>query len=330
MSKRKYLRRHVFIPFVVFRMFLSLIIFALLAAGVYTAYKHFSGYDPAGLNTNKLFVYFSNKIFNFVPKKEDDQPPASQQTEIQNQQDIKQVPRSVYFKFILVADSHNDNENLAKALKQAGKDVKFALGLGDYTEVGTDQELMEVKKKFDAAGLQYFVTVGDHDLWDSRDKGKNPADNFIKFFGPTFQSFSYGKVRFIMIDNSDNYKGLGDGQINWLRQELERIKNEKTSFILVMMHEPLYHPSASRIMGKTNPSLKDQARVVMKMLKDANINAIFAGDTHYFTEYNDFETNILMYTIGAITSERNAQTPRFARVTIFSDGSLEVEDVEVK
>ncbi len=208
--------------------------------------------------------------------------------------------------------------------------MKFVIGLGDYTDVGTEDELQKAKKEFDGSGIRYFLTAGDHDLWDSRNRGTLPAANFIKIFGPPFQSFSYQNVRFLIIYNSDNYQGLDVQQLAWLKEEIARIRQENPQLVLAFAHEPLYHPSSERIMGKASDNLKKQARDLTMMLKDGGVKEIFAGDVHYFTGYSEPESGMLMTTVGALTAVRNTQNPRFVKIGIFEDGSYQVEDVEVK
>lgn len=324
---KKYERRHSFIPFIIFRSLLSLIIFAVLLAGIYSAFKQFSGFDIVKVNVLQRDIL--GLLASLIPSN------ITLPTQLQKLKEVVPVEDAIEtkntnlsFKFMLVADSHNDNENLKKAL--AENKVEFVIGLGDYTDVGSIDELKAAKKTFDNAGLRYFITSGDHDQWDSRNGQKDPTTNFNQVFGRTYQSFSYKNARFLIIDNSDNYLGLGESQKNWLREEIERINTEGPGVVLAFMHEPLYHPSSTRMMGKVTYSLMDEAKEVTKMLNDAGVREVFAGDIHYFTEYNEPETGMSMTTIGALTAERNAQTPRYAVVSVFEDGSIEVKDVEVK
>lgn len=321
-------------PFVIFRTFLSLIIFGVLLVGIYTAFKQFSGIDIVKINLLQKDVI--GLIANFIPTS------VSLPLNLDKLKEEKQVigtnnasttpaksKRTLLFKFILVADSHDANENLKKAL--TASKVEFVIGLGDYTDVGTLDELKAAKKIFDSSGIRYFVTAGDHDLWDSRNKEKNPLNNFNQVFGPSYQSFSYKNTRFLILDNSDNYLGLGDSQLSWLKEEIDRIKIEGSSqLILAFIHEPLYHPSSTRMMGKVTESLMTEAKDITKMLKEAGVKEVFAGDIHYFTRYTEPETGLAMTTIGALTDERNAEAPRYVMVSIYDDGTYDVEDVEVK
>lgn len=308
MFKKHYNKRSSNPLFVIFRLILSLLMFAVLLAGLYTAYKHFSGLDPLKLNPQKFLALLSSvKLPSPTPA------------------------ASVGFKFLLIADSHSDNANLRKALTQAKEkhpDLAFIIGLGDYTNVGTIEELNAAKIELDRSGLRYFLIAGDHDLWDSRDKGNEASANFKEIFGPTFQSFTYDNFKFLLLDNSDNYIGVDDAQQSWIGIEMEKAK--KMAGILVFIHEPLFHPSSDRFMGKLKKEIKTQAESLIFQFKSAGVKKVISGDIHYFSEYEEPVTKLSMITIGSLVTERNPQVPRYAIGYVFEDGSVKVEDVEIK
>lgn len=313
--------------FVIFRLTLSLVMFAILLGGVYSAYKHFSGLDPLKLDPqailkNVLEAKTPKQFLSILGEKKDNQ------SVLQNLTPQRaQIPQgNLLFKFLLLSDSHNDNANLRKAItqaKQAHPDLAFIIGLGDFSDVGTIEELKAAKKELDLGGLRYFLIPGDHDLWDSRNRSLPPTSDFNGVFGPTYQSFNYQNFKFILLDNSDDYKGLGDEQLKWINSELE--KNS-----LVFVHEPLYHPSSDHVMGKVEKNLKDQAKSLIIKFSENGVKKVFAGDIHYFSEYEEPQTNLSMVTIGAITSERNPQAPRYGVVSVFDNGTTKVEDIEVR
>lgn len=343
--KDKYRRRGSNPIFGLFRLLLSLTIFAVLLGGGYSAYKQFSGVDPIKINpqsaisnfisTDKAFsIIYGLLSLDFKPKEIINNQKIIPKD---NQAKTNQVSTSgaksadVAFKFAILADSHNENDFLGKALDQAkSANVKFIIGLGDYTDVGTLSELQNAKNEFDKTGIRYFVTAGDHDLWDSRNQQGPALENFNKVFGQSYQSFAYDQVRFLILDNSDNYLGWGDQQLNWLSSEIERIKKEQPMLILAFFHEPLFHPSSTRIMGKTIPTLREEARKITLRLRDLGVKETFSGDVHYFTRYHDSESGLAMTTLGAVASLRNAQLPRFVIVSVYDDGTYQVEDVEIR
>lgn len=351
MFKKHSSKRSPNIIFVIFRLILSLTMFALLIGGSYTAYKHFSGLDPLKLdpqqllkniitvrNPEQLTAVLSSIKLPSQNKK--DLPVNSvdrlsnNQASSENQMRNNQTSNFKYlFRFLLVADIHNNNDNLRKAISQAKSsfsDIKFIIGLGDYTNVGTIDELKKAKNELDLSSLRYFVIAGDHDLWDSRDKKLDADTNFKQVFGPLYQSFTFNNFKFLLLDNSDNYKGISLEQQSWISDQIEKSKTEGSLGILVFIHEPLYHPSSDHSMGKVQKELKQQAEGLIFQLKAAGAKKIFSGDIHYFSEYEEPVTKLSMSTIGAVTIERNPQVPRFAIVTVFEDGSTKIQDIEIK
>jgi predicted phosphodiesterase len=330
--------------FVIFRLLLSLIIFGILVLGSYYAYRQFSGYDPLKISPDQFLKQLTSKealISSFFDLLSIGSKTVSNTTENDISEDytsLSQIPSEedapkspLSFKFAIVADSHSDSVNLDKALQMAkAQGVEFIIGLGDYTDIGTIDELQQAKVEFDKTGIRYFSTAGDHDLWDGRDKKKDPITNYQQIFGPPYQSFSFEGVRFLIIYNSDNYLGLGTTQKNWINQELQKVmRDPEIKLKLAFTHEPLSHPSGDHFMGKVTPDLRDEAIELGNNLKKAGFAELFAGDTHFFTRVTDQETGLKMTTIGAVTSLRNPQLPRFGIISVYENGEYRVEDVEI-
>lgn len=340
-------RRSIKIVFVIFRLILSIVMFAVLLGGVYSSYKHFSGLDPLKLDPGSVL---SEALAGKIPKEflgilSSNQVTKSLSDQINqkvlNQQKSKEIPSedakkaaspNLAFKFLLIADSHSDNVNLAKAINQAKLEfpgLKFIIGLGDYTDVGTISELQKAKKELDNSNLRYFLIPGDHDLWDCRNRDLLATACFSQVFGPAYQSFTFNEFFFMLLDNSNNYTGFDAEQLQWIADELGKSREVKGIFVFI--HEPLFHPSSEHVMGWVEKKLKLQAEQLLFQLKDTGLTKkIFSGDIHYFSQYSEPKTGLSMITIGAITSERNPQAPRFGVVSVFDDGSTKVEDVEIK
>lgn len=345
-SRKHQGRRSPNILFVTFRLILSLVMFAVLLTGVYSAYKYFSGYDPLQLDPisvikNLVSARTPKDIIAALPPLKGAGKILSKSAEksdggLSFTEPTKNDSKSALFQFLLLADSHSDSQMLSKALSQAKNsypELKFIIGLGDYSEVGTVAELKKAKEILDSSGLRYFAAVGDHDLWDCRNRKQIPVACFNGVFGLSYQSFGFENFQFLILDNSDNYKGFDDEQKAWIKDKLENIKSGSQGSVkgvFVFLHEPLYHPSSDRFMGKTESVLKEQARELMFGLKEAGVKKVFAADTHFFSQYDEPVTGLAMMTAGALTLERNPQTPRFAIVSVFDDGSTKIEDIEVK
>lgn len=347
--RKKQEKRSSNLVFVIFRFILSLIIFALLMGGLYSAFQGFSGVDPlktdpksiltvlistatSSKDPKEIFTRLSNLDFKgLLAVKDQSFIPADKS--VSSATDT--TGKTLDYSFLLIADSHNENNYLQKALRQAqdklGNNLKFVIGLGDYTEVGTISELNMAKKELDTAGLRYFLIPGDHDLWDGRDKQNNALVNFTQVFGKNYQSFVYQNTKFILIDNADNYKGVSDEQFGWISNELTKAKlQDNAKLIFALLHKPLSHPSSSHIMGSENEALYKQAKSLIMILKEGEVNEVFAGDIHFYTRYNEPVTKLPMTTIGAVASAKNTQAPRYTIVNVFTDSTYSVEDVEIK
>lgn len=321
--------------YVLLRSILSITMMFILVIGIYQAYIFFTGVDPLKINPQNLIgeVLSSEQpldaltailgvdlsgVKQGLPK---DLLNKVSKTDIAN----------LAFRFAIVSDSHNDNERLSQALLQAkSQGVVFVIGLGDYSSVGTVEELQKAKATFQAANLPYYVTAGDHDLWEPRNRGSNPAGNFVSVFGPAYQSFGYEGIRFIIVYNSDNYEGVDGLQMSWLDDELTKVAIEKPKAVFLFLHEPLYHPSSDHVVGKINLALKDQAEKISAKARQADIKEVFAGDTHFYTRYTDPKSLVDMTAVGAVTKERNTQKSRFMIVDVYDSGEYSVQDLEIK
>lgn len=247
-------------------------------------------------------------------------------------------PKQVVLKVALITDSHNDNDLLAEALAQAkSAGVDFVIGMGDFTNTGTIKELTAVKDVLQSYGLSYKITIGDHDEWDSRDKGKDPTQNFVDVFGGKDGEVEQNGVDFIIVDNADIYRGIS--AVDW------RLFNDLTNkcrggafgklpnqpkLCFVVAHKAPYHPQSAHIMGEETPAVAVQAKQMLEILEKRQIDGFFSGDLHFFATFSSPSGSVKMTTIGAVTREPNPQGPRFGILTVYQDYSWEVADQEIK
>lgn len=245
--------------------------------------------------------------------------------ETQNQSARQEEKRTI-LRFAIVADSSGENDLLAKALDQAkGFGVNFVVGLGDWTQVGTPEDLATVKKVFDASGLQYFVTAGDHDVWDSRNRGEDALSNFKEVFGSSNHLIERNGVKIVILDNSDIYKGLDDNTWKFLEESL----NKQSKLTFLGAHKTPFHPESQHIMGAQSAGVREQGQRLLGLIREKKIDGYFSGDLHFFAQYKD-DSDLKYTTVGAVASERNFQGPRFVIVTVFDDYSFKVDDIEIR
>lgn len=318
----------------IFRLFLSIIILGVMGLGLLQAYKGFSGFDPLTLDPESAKGLFSQEgITSFITSLLSASPDQALNSakEALGDKSSSSQPKSVgdiKYKFAVIADSHKDYANLTKALKMAkAEGVKFVVGMGDFSDVGISEELMETRKAFDESGLTYYATPGDHDLWDSRNKNEIPNQNFNSVFGSPYQAVTVENARIILVYNSDNYLGLDGVQLNFVEDEVKKASQNPGLLTFVFLSVPLYHPSSDHVMGKVTPKLKDQAAHLLDLFKKNGADEVFSADTHFFSRYEEPSQRLNMTTVGAVTSDRNPQTPRFTMVEVYTDGSYDVKEV---
>ena len=241
-------------------------------------------------------------------------------------QETEKVKRLV-LKFAIVSDSGGENDLLTKALPQAqGKGINFVIGLGDWTTVGTLEQLSVAKQVFDDSKLEYYVTAGDHDLWASRNQDNDPLSHFNQTFGKASHLLEKDRIQIVILDNSDIYKGIPSESWELLFESLK--KDVKLRF--VMAHKTPFHPDSAHIMGQDAQNVKAQAENLLAILEEGQISGFFSGDMHFFAQFKTPKQAVKITTIGAVASQKNFQGPRFGIVTVYDDYSWKAEDVEIR
>lgn len=232
---------------------------------------------------------------------------------------------STKYKFALIADSHEDLSVYPEIVADiaARQDLVFVAHLGDLSNAGESQKLQESKQILDTINAPVHVLPGDHDSnWVPR----RDLTNFKQVFGLQRTSFSvtHDTEKFIFIDNSDGNEGISLESWEWLSHELEISKNHN---IYVLMSTPLSNPYLTfKTMGSQSESVKKQAEELGNLLLNYKVKAIFAGDTHTFSQYKDKSTEIPIITVGATGVNKNP-LPLYTVVEILSDGSYNVSSI---
>ena len=156
-----------------------------------------------------------------------------------------------------------------------GTDASFGVTLGD---IMFDQlNLFESQAKTIALlGIPWYNVIGNHDINKDAKSDKYSDETFERNFGPSYYSFDYGKVHFIVIDNIEWYVegkkksyrgGLGKRQLEFLRNDLALIPSNQ--MVVLLMHIP--------IIG-----VKDQDRnPLYRMIEKRPFCISVSGHTHH-------------------------------------------------
>lgn len=244
-------------------------------------------------------------------------------------------------KIAVLSDSHNSLENLQKSLDIAKeKNVDFAIVLGDLSNVGTKSELQQAKKILDQSNLSYYIIPGDHEYYISEWDGSSMIENFKEIFGSRYQKIlldlesfrfkittSHPAIRLVLLDNASTTAGLDDNQLYWFMDQLTQAKF-RGEIVYVFAHNPLYHPTNTRVMGQKSSHLKAQAQTLLKLIRNAPVKIFVGGDQHFSSINQDPKKEGLDHlVVGALSSERNLQSPRFSILTVFDLGGLKIDEV---
>jgi hypothetical protein len=161
------------------------------------------------------------------------------------------------FQALLLGDTQPRNQKevdyLAHDLIEEliGTDAAFGVTLGDI--VYDDLSLFDSYNGTIAmVGIPWYNVLGNHDLnFDAPDDHTSSA-TFERYFGPSYYSFDYGPVHFLVLDDvawhgkvtdsgayeGGNYTGgLGPDQLEFIRRDLEL--TSENQLVVLFMHIPL-------------------------------------------------------------------------------------------
>ncbi|MEQ8856251.1 calcineurin-like phosphoesterase family protein [Gimesia sp.] len=133
-----------------------------------------------------------------------------------------------------------------------GTDASFGVTLGDI--LFDDLSLFESQARGIALlGIPWYNVIGNHDINYDAPNDKLSDETFERAFGPSYYSFDYGTVHFIVLDDiewivTDESKknkkkkgkyqgGLGKEQIEFVKNDLQQIPEDQ--LVVLMMHIPL-------------------------------------------------------------------------------------------
>jgi hypothetical protein len=124
----------------------------------------------------------------------------------------------------------------------------FGVSLGDlaFDNLDTFEPLNEVVALI---GIPWYNVIGNHDINTDVTDRKYVNETYERIYGPSWYSFDYGKVHFVVMDNIDwappseqvkryHYRPkFGDQQLEFLKRDLETIP--PTQPVVLVMHVPI-------------------------------------------------------------------------------------------
>ncbi len=190
------------------------------------------------------------------------------------------------FYFVQLSDTHwgfngtNINPDSQGTLKKAvaavnGLDEQpdFVVFTGDLTQTTDDRkirrdrmaEFRDIVSQLKVKTVRFMP--GEHDA--SLDRG----DAYQEFFGDLHYTFDHKGVHFITLDNvSDPMAAVGEKQLQWLRADLQQMKNDAR--IVVLTHRPLFD-----LAPDWDWATSDGAAVIDVLLQHPNVTVLY-GHIH--------------------------------------------------
>lgn len=161
------------------------------------------------------------------------------------------------FQAILFGDTQSRDEteigymNRTTIAELVGSDAAFGVTLGDI--VFDDLSQFDYHNRSVALiGIPWYNVLGNHDLNFDVQVREHANETFESLYGPSWYSFDYGRIHFIVLDNINwhipdgetkpGYSGMfGEDQLEFVRNDLNHIPDDQ--FVVLFMHIPLFNCS---------------------------------------------------------------------------------------
>jgi len=155
---------------------------------------------------------------------------------------------------------------------------EFAIILGDImdNDISLFPYYLEVCEH---SAIPLYHVPGNHDLNFAAESDKHSLDTYISHFGPSYYSFNYGEVHFVVLDtveytgNNSYFGNIGETQLKWLENDLSFVPEDH--LIVISMHIPLY----SNVDNPGKDHVRDRAEL-FQVLNGREKILILAGHTH--------------------------------------------------
>jgi len=234
--------------------------------------------------------------------------------------------------FCFVGDAGEVNPTQAKVVEAlANSDCSIVWHLGDITQLGVqsldDPELQDSFltpfKQFLETGIPFYLTIGNHDYKGDPSVYLQVAKDYPSIFHPSnFYTKTFGGLCFFTLDTTifDKlyYFYKRGSQIRWLKEEVERLKNQ-CEFSIAVAHHPLF---SSGDRDRANPQLA----IFLENYVFGTFDMYITGHNHVLADEGDHKkTRQLISATGALPGGSpnstesnifNVETPGFLQMSV--------------
>ena len=234
--------------------------------------------------------------------------------------------------YCFIGDAGEVNPTQAMVVKAlANSDCSMVWHLGDITQLGVqsidDPELEESFltpfKPFLDTEIPFYLTVGNHDYKGDPDVYLEVAKVYPSINHPSnFYTKQFGELCFFALDTTIFAKlyyfyKRGD-QIRWLKEEVEKLK-EQCKFSIAVAHHPLF---SSGDRERANPQLA----IFLENYVFGTFDIYITGHNHVLADEGDHKNTLqLISATGALpggspakteSGKFNIETPGYLKMTV--------------
>ena len=234
--------------------------------------------------------------------------------------------------YCFVGDAGEVNPTQALVVEAlASSDCSLVWHLGDITQLGVqsidDPELQESFlspfRPFLDTNIPFFLTVGNHDYKGDPSVYLEVAKEYPSIHHPSnFYTKRFGELCFFALDTTifDKlyYFYKRGNQIRWLKDELERLKDQ-CQFSIAVAHHPLF---SSGDRDRANPQLA----IFLENYVFGTFDIYITGHNHVLADEGDHKkTRQLISATGALPGgspaetelgKFNIETPGYLKMTV--------------
>ena len=234
--------------------------------------------------------------------------------------------------YCFVGDAGEVNPTQAMVVEAlANSDCSMVWHLGDITQLGVqsidDPELQESFltpfKPLLETEIPFYLTVGNHDYKGDPAVYLEVAKDYPSIYHPrNFYTKQFGKLCFFALDTTifDKlyYFYKRGGQIRWLEEEVERLKDQ-CEFSIAVAHHPLF---SSGDRDRANPQLA----IFLENYVFGTFDIYITGHNHVLADEGDHKKTLqLISATGALPGgspletdkgKFNIETPGYLKMTI--------------
>ena len=234
--------------------------------------------------------------------------------------------------YCFIGDAGEVNPTQAVVVEAlANSDCSVVWHLGDITQLGVqsinDPELQKSFltpfKPFLETEIPFYLTVGNHDYKGDPAVYLEVAKDYPSIYHPkNFYTKQFGKLCFFALDTTifDKlyYFYKRGGQIRWLEEEVERLKDQ-CDFSIAVAHHPLF---SSGDRDRANPQLA----IFLENYVFGTFDIYITGHNHVLADEGDHKKTLqLISATGALRGgspletdkgKFNIETPGYLKMTI--------------